>query len=145
MKPILVLALLVAAGPCSPPEHLTATVSSVATTAAKVGDTVQLVVKVANTGPAIPHLGLVFRTPDRWYEENQVQDLSGCSVSAAESAFDCGDLAAGDSRTFSFACVARAPGSFHYELALRELVQPFDWVNDHADGADAEAWEETVT
>jgi hypothetical protein len=30
-------------------------------------------------------------------------------------------------------------------ILVRELIQPFDWVNDHADGADAEAWVETVT
>ncbi len=62
-----------------------------------------------------------------------------------ESAFDCGDLAPGADKTFSFHGTASAPGTFHYELALRELVQPFDYVNDHADGADAQVWDETVT
>ena len=36
-------------------------------------------------------------------------------------------------------------GSFHYELALRELVRPFDYVNDHPSGADVQTWDETIT
>jgi hypothetical protein len=39
----------------------------------------------------------------------------------------------------------RDAGTFHYELALRELVRPFDFVNDHPDGADVHVWDETVT
>lgn len=144
MKIAFVVAVLLVAGPCAPPEPLTATVSAVASGVARVGDEVQLVVKVANTGPDIPHLGLVFRTADRWYERHQMKDLGGCAVATDESAFDCGDLAAGDARTYSFVGVATTAGSFHYELALRELVQPYDWVNDHSDGADAQTWDETV-
>src|SRR2546421_8482472 len=140
----LVVALL-ASGMCSTPVPMTATVDAVATHQAKVGDAVELVVKVTNTGPLIPHLGLVFRTPDRWYERHKVTDLSGCVIARDESAFDCGDLGKDESKTFSFLGVADAAGSFHYELALRELVQPFDYVNDHSDGADVTAWDETVS
>lgn len=145
MKPALVVAILLAAGPCSPPQPLTATVSAVASDKAKVGESVQLVVKVTNTGPLIPHLGLVFRSEDRWFERHQVTDFAGCAVASEQSAFDCGNLNAGDSRSFAFQGVATTAGAFHYELALRELVQPFEWVNDHADGADAQTWDETVS
>lgn len=145
MKTTLMVALLLAAGPCAPPQPMTATVNAVASSTVKLGDQVQLVVKVTNTGPAIPHLGLVFRTEDRWYERHQMTDLGGCTIAAEESAFDCGDLADGAARTLSFQGVANTKGTFHYELALRELVQPFDWVNDHPDGADATTWDETVS
>jgi hypothetical protein len=145
MKPAFVVALVLAAGPCATPQPMTATVSAVASTQAKVGDPVQLVVKVTNTGPVIPHVGLVFRTGDRWFDRHQVKDLSGCTVATEQSAFDCGDLAAGDSRSFSFQGVATTAGTFHYELALRELVQPYDWVNEHSDGPDAQTWDETVS
>lgn len=57
MKPVLVAALLLAAGPCSTAPALTATVSAEASSTANVGDAVQLVVKVTNTGPWSPHLG----------------------------------------------------------------------------------------
>jgi hypothetical protein len=140
----LVAAVLVA-GLCSAPNPMTATVEASGTQSAKVGDTVELVVKVTNTGPAIPHLGLVFRTADRWYERHKMTDLAGCVLAKDESAFDCGDLAQNDSKTYSFHGVADTAGSFHYELALRELVQPFDYVNDHADGADVQTWDETVS
>src|SRR5919108_443465 len=140
MKLVGLLALLLATGLCSNPDPMTATVDASGTQAAKVGDPVQLVVKVTNTGPLIPHLGLVFRTSDRWYERHKMTDLGGCVVAKDESAFDCGDLAKSESRTFTFSGVADAAGSFHYELALRELVQPFDYVNDHPDGADATTW-----
>lgn len=133
------------AGMCSGPAPLTATVSAVASTAAVVGAPVQLVVKVTNTGPVIPHLGLVFRTADRWYERNKVTDLGGCTINAAQSSFDCGDLQASESKTYIIAATAGAAGTFHYELALRELVQPFAYVDDHADGPDAQTWDETVT
>lgn len=56
--------LLLAAGVCSTPEPLTATVDAAGSQTATVGGAVQLVVKVTNTGPLIPHLGLVFRTAD---------------------------------------------------------------------------------
>ena len=138
------VALLLATGLCSSPDPMTASVDVSGTQTAKVGDSVELVVKVTNTGPLIPHLGLVFRTTDRWYERHKVTDLAGCIVAKDESAFDCGDLAKSASKTFSFRGVANAAGSFHYELALRELVQPFDYVNDHPDGADVQSWDETV-
>lgn len=140
----LVAAVLVA-GLCSAPDPMTATVEAAGTQSAKVGDTVQLVIKVTNTGPAIPHLGLVFRTADRWYERHKMTDLGGCVIAKDESAFDCGDLAKNDAKTYSFHGVADTSGTFHYELALRELVQPFDYVNDHPDGADVQAWDEIVT
>lgn len=139
------VALLLVTGLCSSPDPMTATVDAAGTQSARVGDPVQLVVKVTNTGRLIPHLGLVFRTSDRWYERHKVTDLGGCTIARDESAFDCGDLAKSESRTFSFHGVAESTGTFHYELALRELVQPFDYVNDHADGADAQVWDENVT
>jgi hypothetical protein len=139
---LLAVGVLVAA--CADPVRLTATVDATATTSAEVGGVVQLVVKVTNTGPLIPHLGLVFRSEDKWYERHRVTELGDCSVAADSSAFDCGDLQPNETRTFSFRGVATTPGSFHYELALRQLVQPFDYVNDHHDGADIHVWEETV-
>jgi hypothetical protein len=145
MKIVVLAAVLMGAGICAPPQPMTAAVSVAASSSAHVGDLSQLVVKVTNTGPAIPHLGLVFRTSDHWYERHEMKDLAGCVVVMESSGFDCGDLAASDSRTLSFSGVASVAGTFHYELALRELVQPFDWVNDHADGADAQTWDETVS
>jgi hypothetical protein len=139
---LLAVGVLVAA--CADPVRLTATVDATATTSAEVGGVVQLVVKVTNTGPLIPHLGLVFRSEDKWYERHRITELGDCSVAADSSAFDCGDLQPNETRTFSFRGVATTPGSFHYELALRQLVQPFDYVNDHRDGADIHVWEETV-
>lgn len=145
MKVAALLVAMLAGGPCSAPVPMTSTVNVVATHDAKFGDPVQLVVKVTNTGPLIPHLGLVFRTSDRWYDRHNVSDLGGCVVASDESAFDCGDLAPGAAKTYSFHGTASTRGTFHYELALRELVQPFDYVNDHPDGADAQQWDETVT
>lgn len=140
-----VLAVVLLAGVCSTPVPLTATVDASATSSAAVGGAEQLVVKVTNTGPVIPHLGLVFRTADRWYERHQMTDLSGCAIASDESAFDCGDLQASEAKTFSFSGTALTAGSFHYELALRELVQPFDYVNDHSDGPDVQVWDESIT
>jgi hypothetical protein len=40
---------------------------------------------------------------------------------------------------------AKEAGTFSYELALRELARPFDFVNDHPDGADLQKWAETIT
>jgi hypothetical protein len=145
MKIVVLAAVLVAAGPCAQPQPMTASVNVITSSVVRVGDVSQLVVKVTNTGPAIPHLGLVFRTSDHWYERHAMKDVAGCSVAAESSGFDCGDLSVSDSRTFSFSGVATAAGTFHYELALRELSQPFDWVNDHPDGADAQTWDETVS
>jgi hypothetical protein len=145
MKMVVLAALLVAAGPCSPPEPMTASVNVIATAAVRVGEVSQLVVKVTNTGPLIPHLGLVFRSSDQWYDRHEMKDLAGCTVATESSAFDCGDLSVGAAQTFSFSGVAAAAGTFHYELALRELVQPYNWVNDHRDGADAQTWDETVS
>jgi hypothetical protein len=145
MKIGVLAAVLLAAGPCAPPQPMSASVNVIASSAVRVGELSQLVVKVTNTGPVIPHLGLVFRTSDHWYDRHEMKNLSGCVVAAESSGFDCGDLAVSDSRTFSFSGVALAAGTFHYELALRELVQPYDWVNDHPDGADAQAWDEAVS
>lgn len=145
MKLAGLVALALAAGLCSNPVPMTAAVEAAGTQSARVGDQVQLVVKVTNTGPLVPHLGLVFRTADTWYERHRMTSLGGCVIARDESAFDCGDLAQGESKTFTFDGVANASGSFHYELALRELVQPFDYVNDHADGADVTSWDETVS
>jgi hypothetical protein len=145
MKLAGLVALLLASGLCSSPDPMTATVDAAGTQSARAGDAVQLVVKVTNTGPVIPHLGLVFRTSDAWYDRHRMTDLGGCTIARSESAFDCGDLAKSESKTFSFHGVADTPGSFHYELVLRELVQPFDYVNDHPDGADVTVWDETIT
>jgi hypothetical protein len=140
---LLVLALLAAA--CSDPVPLTAGVDLAASRAEVVGSSVQLVVMVTNTGPLIPHVGLVFRTADRWYERHKVTELAGCAIASDASAFDCGDLAAGETKTYTFSGIATVAGIFHYELAVRELVQPFDYVDDHPDGPDVQTWDETVT
>lgn len=140
---LLGLALLLAA--CSDPVPLSATIETSATQNVVVAGTAQLLVKLTNTGPAIPHLGLVFMTADKWYEHHTISDLAGCTVAADSSAFDCGDIAAGASAAFSFVGAAKDAGTFHYELALRELVRPFDYVNDHPDGADVQTWDETIT
>ncbi|TAN32901.1 hypothetical protein EPN29_07780 [bacterium] len=125
--------------------RLTATITASATQSVAVGGRAQLVVKLTNTGPTIPHLGLVFMTADKWYEHHTVSDLGGCTIALDESAFDCGDLKAGQTASFSIAGTAKDAGTFHYELALRELIQPFDYVNDNPDGADVQSWDETIT
>ena len=140
---LIVLAVLIAA--CSEPVPLTATISAVASTNTTVGGTAQLAVNLTNTGPRIPHLGLVFRTHDAWYATHRMTDLAGCTVASDSTAFDCGDLNAGETRSLSFAGVVTAAGTFHYELALRELVQPFHYVNDHSDGPDVQVWDEQAT
>jgi hypothetical protein len=140
-----VMVVFLAAGLCSGPDPLTATVDAVATHSATVGGPVELVIEVTNTGPPISQLGLVFRTADRWYERHEVTDLGGCTIAADLSAFACGTLAQSETKTFAFRGLANTAGSFHFELALRELVHPFDYVNDHADGADTHVWDETVT
>src|SRR5260370_36717532 len=103
---------MLASGLCWAPVAMTATVNAVATHSAKLGDPVQLVVKVTNTGPLIPPLGLVFRTTDHWYERHNVTDLGGCVVASDESAFDCGDLAEGAEKTYSFHGTAKTRGTF---------------------------------
>jgi hypothetical protein len=140
----LVALVLVTAG-CVNPVPLSAIVATSATQQTTVGGRAQLLVKLTNTGPAIPHLGLVFRTADRWYEHHTVSDLGGCVLAADASAFDCGDVEAGATASFLIVGTAREAGTFHYELALRELVRPFDYVNEHPDGADVHIWDETVT
>lgn len=140
----LVALVLLLAG-CTNPVPPTATVDTSATQNVAVGGLAQLVVKLTNTGPAIPHLGLVFMTADKWYEHHTVTDLGGCTIATDASAFDCGDLAAGASASYSIVGTAKDAGSFHYQLALRELVLPYDFVNDHPDGADLQTWDETIT
>jgi len=145
MKLVGLVALLLTSGLCSSPDLLTAAVEGGGSHAVRVGEAVQLVIKVTNTGAAIPHLGLVFRSPDRWYERHKMTDLGGCTIDNPSSALDCGDLAQGESKTYSFQGIATVPGSFHYELALRELVHPYTYVNNHPDGPDAQVWDETVS
>src|ERR1700686_2523214 len=140
MKVAGLVALVLLAPGCTNPVPLTATAETSATQTVAVGGRAQLVVKLTHTGPAIPHLGLVFMTADKWYEHHTISDLGGCTLAKDASAFDCGDLAAGASAAFSFAGAAKDAGTFHYELALRELVRPFDYVNDHPDGADVQKW-----
>jgi hypothetical protein len=138
---------LVAAGlllaACSNPVPLSATVETSATQNVAVSGKALLVVKLTNTGPIIPHLGLVFMTADKWYEHHTISDFGGCELAADQSAFDCGDLAAGATASFSIVGAAKDAGT--YQLALRELVRPFDYVNDHPDGADVQTWDETIT
>lgn len=138
------VALLLVVG-CANPTPLTATVETSATQNVAVQGRAQLVVKLTNTGPAIPHLGLVFMTSDTWYEHHALSDLGGCTLASDASAFDCGDIGAGATASFLIVGSAKDAGTFHYELAFRELVRPFDFVNDHPDGADVQTWNETIT
>ena len=145
MKVAGLFALILVIAGCDNPVPLGALVEASATQDAAVGGRAQLLVKLTNTGPSIPHLGLVFRTADRWYEHHTVSDLGGCVVAADSAAFDCGDVEAGATTSFLIVGTAKDAGTFHYELVLRELVRPFDYVNDHPDGADLHIWDETVT
>jgi len=140
----LVALVLVASG-CTNPVPLTAVVQAAATQGVAVGGRAQLVVQLTNTGPAIPHLGLVFMTADKWYEHHTVSDLGGCTPAPDASAFDCGDVRVGATASFMIVGTAKDAGMFHYEIALRELVRPFDYVNDHPTGADVQTWDETIT
>jgi hypothetical protein len=145
MKAGVLVALALLTSLCANPVPFTATFVTSASQSAVVGERAQLVVKLTNTGPLIPHLGLVFRTADKWYERHNVTDLGGCTIAADASAFDCGDLGAGESASFTIVGTAKDSGTFHYELALRSLVRPFEYVNNHSDGAEVQAWDETVT
>ena len=145
MKAGLVVGLALLTSLCANPLPFTATFSTSASQNVVVGERAQLVVKLTNTGPLIPHLGLVFRTADKWFERHTVSDLGGCTIAADASAFDCGDLGAGESASFLIVGTAKDAGAFHYELALRSLVRPFDYVNNHSDGAEVQTWDETVT
>ena len=145
MKAGVPVALILLLAGCVDPAHFTATLTMSASQKLVVGERAQLVVKVTNTGPPIPHLGLVFRTADKWYEHHTMSDLGGCTINADASAFDCGDLGAGESASFTFVGTAKEAGTFHYELALRELVRPFDYVNNTQGGAEFQTWDETIT
>ncbi len=144
VKTLLGVVLLAFSACFDAPLVLTADISASATQAAAVGGRAQLVVNVTNTGPALSHVGLTFMSADKWYERHEVTDPGGCTVELEHSALDCGDLAAGASATFSITGTAIEAGTFHYQLAVRELVRPFRFVNDHADGADLQTWNETV-
>ena len=141
VRSFVMVAVVMAAGICSAPVPLTAAVDAVATHNAKVGGTVELLLKVTNTGPQIPSLGFVFRTADRWYDRHEMTEMSGCGIAVDAAAFACGDLGAGESRTFTFRGVATIEGTFHFEVSVRELVQPFDYVNS----GDTHVWDEAVT
>ena len=145
MKAGVLVALVLLTSLCANPVPFTATFTTSASQNVVVGERAQLAVKLTNTGPLIPHLGLVFRTADKWYEHHNVSDLGGCTIAADAAAFDCGDLGAGETATFVIVGTAKGAGTFHYELALRSLVRPFDYVNNHSDGAEVQAWDETVT
>jgi len=138
-------ALVLSLSGCTNPVPLTAIVQTAATQDIAVGGRAQLVVQLTNTGPAIPHLGLVFMTADKWYEHHTVSDPGGCALAPDASAFDCGDVGAGATASFMIVGTAKDAGTFHYEIALRELVRPFDYVNDHPSGADVQTWDETIT
>ena len=141
----LVFATLVIALACESSAPFTSQVSVAASQESTVGGRAQLVVSVTNNGPTIPRLGLTFMSADRWYELHDVSTSGNCNLIPDQFAFDCGDLEAGASATYSIAGVATEPGTYHYELALRSLVRPFHYVNDHSDGPEAISWDETVT
>jgi hypothetical protein len=145
MKAALVVAVVFLSACVDTPPPFTADVTVSASQTDSVGGRAQLVVNVTNTGPAIPHIGLTFVSADKWYERHTLTDPGGCTVATDYSALDCGDLAAGASATFSIAGTASQAGKFHYELELRELVRPFQYVNDHPNGADVQAWDETTS
>jgi hypothetical protein len=69
-------ALVPLAASCDNPVPLAATVETSATQNVAIGGRAQLVVKLTNTGPAIPHLGLVFMTADKWYEHTRYRTLA---------------------------------------------------------------------
>ena len=144
MRAVLGISLLVLSACFDAPIPFTADVSTSATQAATVGGRAQLVINVTNTGPTIPHVGLTFLSEDKWYERHSVTDPGGCTLELDSSAFDCGDLAAGATAIYTITGTALQAGTFHYRLALRELVRPFKYVNDHPDGADVQTWDETV-
>lgn len=129
---------------CSSPTPLTTTVDAFATKSTTVGGTAQLVVTVTNTGPSISHVGLVFMSADKWYNHHVITDTGKCTTAPDHAGFDCGDLGAGEKAVYSIAGTAKDAGTFHYELALQELVSPYKFVNDHPNGADVQAWDETV-
>src|SRR5258705_11898971 len=101
-----VMVVLLTAGLCSAPQPLTATVGALATRSSIVGGSAELVLRVTNPGPVITQLGFVFRTAERWYDRHEMTDLGGCSIALDASAFACGDLPAGETRTYSFHGVA---------------------------------------
>lgn len=140
-----VFAALVIALACESSTPFTAQVSVAASQDSTVGGRAQLVVSVTNSGPTIARVGLTFMSADRWYELHDVTSSGSCNLIVEQFAFDCGDLDAGASATYSIAGVATEPGNYHYRLALRSLARPFHYVNDHADGPDALVWDETVT
>jgi hypothetical protein len=144
MRAAVLTAMVMLVAGCNNPVPLTATFSTSASQNLVVGERAQLVVKLTNTGPPIPHLGLVFRTADKWYEHHTITDLGGCTVAADASAFDCGELGTGESASFTIVGTAKESGNFHYELALRELVRPFEYVNNTPGGAEIQTWDETV-
>lgn len=145
MKVALALAMVLLSTCVDTPPPLTADVKVSASQTDSVGGRAQLVVNITNTGPAIPHIGLTFVSADKWYERHSLTDPGGCTVATDYSALDCGDLAAGATATFSITGTASQAGNFHYELELRELVRPFHYVNDHPNGADAQAWDEKIS
>jgi len=144
MKAALAVAVILLSACADTPPPFTADVNVSASQTDTVGGRAQLVVNVTNTGPTIPHIGLTFVSADKWYERHTLTDPGGCTVATDYSALDCGDLAAGASATFSITGTASQTGTFHYELELRELVRPFHYVNDHPNGADVQAWDETI-
>ncbi len=144
MKAALGVALLLLSACIDTPTPLTANVTASASQAANVGGRAQFVINVTNTGPTIPHIGLTFVSANKWYEQHTLTETGVCTIALDYSAFDCGDLAAGATATFTITGTAMQAGNFHYEVALRELVRPFAYVNDHPDGADRQTWDETV-
>src|SRR5438445_13062429 len=131
MKLVGLVALLLATGFCSAPDAMAAVVEGGGSHGARVAEAVQLVIKVTNTGPFIPHLGFVFRTPHRRFEVHKMTALGGCTIAEEQSAFDCGDLAKSESKTYSFHSIETTVGTFPYALPLRALVHPSNYFNDH--------------
>ena len=99
MKSGRLVALLLLCAGCASPTIFTADVAASATQSAAVGGQAQLVVMITNTGPAIPHLGLVFMSADKWYAHHTVTDLGGCTISADASAFECVNMKTGKTET----------------------------------------------
>ncbi len=114
MRAALGVAVLLLSACFDTPVPLTADVTASATQAATVGGRAQLVVNVTNTGRAITHIGLTFMSADRWYERHTVTDPGSCTVDVDHTAFDCGELAAGATATYSISGTASQAGSFHY-------------------------------
>src|SRR5260370_27833730 len=101
MKAARLSALVMLLAGCINPVPPTATIETSATHNVAVGGLAQLVVKLTNTGPAIPHLRLVFMTTDKCYDLHTVTDFAVFITVTCVSSFDSRDPAAAASSSFS--------------------------------------------